>query len=250
MESLRCLIVDDEPLARDRLRALLGESDVDVEVIGEAGSGRVAVPMILETEPDVVFLDVQMPGMDGFEVVALLPRPRPHVVFVTAFDEYALRAFEVHAVDYLTKPVRLQRLQETLRLVHDRGAVERRVRALEELAAEARLRPLKRIIAQVGRSMRVIPIEEVRWFEARDKLVFAHTADGAAPVSFTLDELEARLDPAQFIRLHRAHIVNGAAIRELAPWFSGTYVVLLHDETRLEVARRRVAEVKARLGGA
>jgi two-component system, LytTR family, response regulator len=248
MDRLRCLIVDDEPLASERLRALLAEAEVEMDVIGEAGSGQAAVELVRKAAPDIVFLDVQMPGLNGFDVVEALKPPRPQVVFVTAFDEYALRAFEVHAVDYLTKPVRLQRLNETLRLLRDREEVVRRARALDALADAHRQQPLRRVIAQAGRKLRVIPLEEVRWFEARDKLVLAHAGEGAYPVSFTLDDLGERLDPAQFIRLHRSHIVNAGAIRELVPWFSGTYAVLLHDGTRLEVARRRVAEVKARLG--
>lgn len=246
---LTCILVDDEPLARQRMRSLLEEAEVAVEVVGEAPSGQVAVPLINETAPDVVFLDVQMPVLDGFDVAELLAKPRPHIVFVTAFDEYALRAFEVHAVAYLTKPVRLRRLNETLSMLSDRARLERSAFALEALASEHRQHPLRRITVQAGRKLRVIPVAEVRWIEARDKLVFVHVAGGRFPVPFTLDEVEARLDPSQFIRLHRSHVVNAGVIRELVPWFSGTYVVRLDDGTQLEVARRRVREVKARLGG-
>ncbi|MEO1480453.1 MAG: response regulator, partial [Bacteroidota bacterium] len=111
---LRAVLVDDEPLARTRMRMLLAEAEQEVEVIGEAGSGREAVPLIYETKPDVLFLDIQMPVLDGFDVLDLLAPPRPHVVFVTAYDEFALRAFEVHALDYLTKPVRAERLARSL----------------------------------------------------------------------------------------------------------------------------------------
>jgi two-component system, LytTR family, response regulator len=246
---LTCVMVDDEPLARQRLRALLEEAEVPVEIVGEAAGGQAAVPLIHETAPDVVFLDVQMPVLDGFDVVELLARPRPHIVFVTAFDEYALRAFEVHAVDYLTKPVRLRRLNETLAMLRDRTRLERSAAAVDALSAAHRQQPLRRITVQAGQKLRVIPVSEIRWIEARDKLVFAHAAGGRHPVSFTLDEVEARLDPSQFVRLHRSHIVNAGAIRELVPWFSGTYLVRLDDGTQLEVARRRVREVKARLGG-
>lgn len=245
---IRALLVDDEPLARERLRALLAEADIPVQVIGEAGGGHEAIQLAHELRPDVVFLDVQMPVLDGFDVAELLPRPRPLVVFVTAHDDQALRAFEVEAIDYLTKPVRLMRLNGTLsRLAGQLGSHE------PDHGTESLLRhrttPLARITVHVGRRLRVTPIDEVRWFQAREGLVVAHLITGGAHVvDFTLDELESRLAPERFIRAHRSHIIHVGYIRELVPWFAGSYVVTLDDGTQLQVARRRVRDMRRMLG--
>ena len=241
---MRCVLVDDEPLARERLRALLAEAPMPVDVVGEAGSGQEAVPLIHQTRPDLVFLDVQMPVLDGFDVVDLLAPPRPHIVFVTAYDDYALRAFEVHALDYLTKPVRLERLVGTLERVAAQAT------PAEGLTALRRTRPLQRLTVHVGRRLRIVQAEEIRWAEAEAKLVFVHLTDGQRyPTDFTLDELEARLDPQHFLRIHRSYLVNAAFVRELVPWFSGTYQLRLNDGHTLPVARRRTRPVRDHLGG-
>lgn len=245
---MRCILVDDEPLARERLRTLLQEADADVEIVDEAASGKDAVPLIHDVRPDVVFLDVQMPVLDGFDVVDLLAAPRPHIVFVTAYDEYALKAFDVHALDYLTKPVRLERLNETLRRVQAALGTEAADRRLDALRRERQDRPLRRLTVHVGRKLRVVDLDAVRYIEADDKLVFAHLAETRYRTDFTLDELERRLD-ARFVRAHRAHIVNLDAVHELIPWSSGTYRLRLVDGTELPVARRRAQAVKEALGG-
>ena len=245
---MRCILVDDEPLARERLRALLDEAAIDVTIVGEAGSGKEAIPLIHEEQPDVVFLDVQMPVLDGFDVVDLLAEPRPHIVFVTAYDEYALQAFEVHALDYLTKPVRLERLNKTLRRVQDERDKATARDGLDSLQHERQHRPIRRMTVHVGRKLRVINLGAIRYIEADDKLVFVHLADAKYRTDFTLDELEQRLDE-RFVRPHRSHIVNLDAVRELIPWSSGTYRLRLTDGTDLPVARRRTSEVKQALGG-
>jgi two-component system LytT family response regulator len=167
---------------------------------------------------------------------------------VTAYDQHAIRAFEVHALDYLLKPVRLSRLTQTLsRLANreSRGARE----GVEELVRERGSQPLARLTVHAGRKLRVVPLDEIRWIESRDKIVLAHLEDGAShPTDFTLDELEERLDPSRFLRTHRSCIVNISSIRELIPWFAGTYVVKLDGGTQLPVARRRVRDVKESLG--
>ncbi len=244
---MRCLLVDDEPLARERFRSLLDEADADIEIVAEAGGGKDAVSLIHEHEPDVVFLDVQMPVLDGFDVVDLLPEARPHVVFVTAYDEYAIQAFEVHALDYLTKPVRLDRLNKTLRRVRDAMGGEDDSR-LDDLRDSRRDQVLERLTVHVGRRLRVVPLDEVRWIEADEGLVFAHTPDGRYRTDFTLDELEDRLPPDRFVRTHRSTIVNLDVVHELVPWSSGTYRLRLTDGTKLSVARRRVDDVKEALG--
>ena len=245
---MRCLLVDDEPLARERLQSLLSEADDEIDVVAEAGGGQEAVSLIHEYEPDVVFLDVQMPVLDGFDVVDLLPEARPHVVFVTAYDEYAIQAFDVHALDYLTKPVRLGRLNDTLDRVQN-ALDDAPHESLDEFRASRQDENLKRLTVHVGRRLRVVPLDEVRWIEADDGLVFAHTTDGRYRTDFTLSELEARLPADRFVRTHRSTIVNLDAVYELVPEPAGTGLLRLQDGTEVTVARRRRADVKDALGG-
>lgn len=244
---MRCLLVDDEPLARERLQALLDEAEAEVDVLAEAGSGKQAVSLIHEHGPDVVFLDVQMPVLDGFDVVDLLPEARPHIVFVTAYDEYAIQAFEVHALDYLTKPVRLDRLNETLKRAREAVETDPGGR-IDELRAARSDESLKRLTVHIGRRLRVVPLDDVRWIETDDGLVFAHTTDGRYRTDFTLSELEHRLPSDQFVRIHRSTIVNLGEAYELVPQPSGTFKLRLRDGTELQVARRRAEEVKQALG--
>lgn len=243
---IRCLLVDDEPLARERFRNLLHKSSTTIEILAEAESGAKAIPLIYEHKPDVVFLDIQMPGLSGFEVVDLLAHPRPHIIFVTAFDEYALKAFEVHALDYLTKPVRLERLERTLK--HLCNIQTRNSEALDALRHERKHIPLSRLTVHIGQRLRVVNLQEIRRIEADNKIVYVDLEDGRFRTDFTLDELEKRLDSTQFLRIHRSHLVRIGAVRELIPWFSGTYCVKLDNGTQLPVARRRLAEIKALFG--
>lgn len=249
---LRCLLVDDEPLARERLRSLLNEADADVEIVAEAESGKAAVSLIHDHAPEVVFLDVQMPVLDGFDVVDLLPEgaaDRPHIVFVTAYDEYALEAFEVHALDYVTKPVRLDRLNTTLNRVVDALADggDAGQRELDSFREARQDQVLTRLTVHVGKRLRVIPLDEVRWIEADDGFVFAHTQDGRYRTDRTLSELEERLPPEDFIRTHRSAIVNLGAVYELVPEPAGTATLRLRDGTEVKVARRRTDDVEAAL---
>jgi two-component system LytT family response regulator len=248
---MHCLLVDDEPLARERLRDLLDEADADAEIVAEAGGGQEAVSLIHEHEPEVVFLDVQMPVLDGFDVVDLLPDrdQRPHIVFVTAYDEYALEAFEVHALDYVTKPVRLERLNETLDRVQDALADTPPTDqdGLDGLRDARQDQALKRLTVHVGKRLRVVPLDEVRWIEADEGFVFAHTTDGRYRTDFTLGELEERLPPDDFVRTHRSTIVNLDAVYELVPEPAGTATLRLQDGTEVKVARRRTDDVEAAL---
>jgi two-component system LytT family response regulator len=249
---MRCLLVDDEPLARERLRDLLDEADADVNVVAEAEGGKEAVSLIHDCELDVVFLDVQMPVLDGFDVVDLLPgnsANRPHIVFVTAYDEYAIQAFEVHALDYVTKPVRLDRLNTTLSRLKDALMEEDTTgqNKLEDLREARHDQTLKRLTLHIGKRLRVVPLEEVRWIEADDGFVFAHTADGRYRTDFTLGELEERLPPDDFVRTHRSSIVNLDTAYEFVPEPAGTAKLRLRDGTEIEVARRRTDEVEAAL---
>jgi two-component system LytT family response regulator len=245
---MRCIIVDDESLARERFRSLLRRSGRDIEIIAEADNGIRAIPIIHELKPDIVFLDIQMPGLSGFEVIDLLARPRPHIVFVTAYDEYALQAFEARALDYLTKPVRLERLEKTLDYAADLHLVRQADARIEELRTERQNTRLNRLTVQNGNALRVIDALDILRIEAEDKYVHIFLSDGQYRTDFTLDELAARLDPQHFLRIHRSHIVRLGAVREIIPWFSGSYCVKLSDGTQLPVARRRAAELKDLFG--
>ena len=242
--KISCIIVDDEPLARSRLAALLNESSHDVEIVGQFSGAREALPAIHELAPNVVFVDVQMPVLDGFDLVDLLVPPKPPIVFVTAFDEYAIKAFEVHALDYLTKPVRLERLNGCLNRITSGGSPDPNSRFTNDVNRNH----LSCLTTKVGSRLRVLQISDVAWIESEDKLTMAAVNDRKYSIHFTLDELETKLDPAKFIRTHRSCIVNTSFVSELIPWFSGTYKVKLTDGAELPVARRRVRDFKEMLG--
>ena len=250
-ETLRTLVVDDEKLARDRLRGFLAGLG-DVELVGEAANGLEAVQMIQDRRPDLVFLDVQMPGMDGFEVLRALPGPPPQVVFATAYDEYAIRAFEVQAIDYLLKPFARTRVEEAVGRARGRlkrgGAgfdVEAVVRRLEE----GRKAYVTQISAHSGRRILLLPVEEVQWFGVENRLVYAHTSERAFMTNYTLRELEERLDPELFFRVHKASLVNLRHVKEIVPWFGGRYRLAMRDHAKSEVAvsRTQARALRAKL---
>ena len=250
--ALRIVIVDDEPLARARARRLLAEVG-GAEVVGEAGSADEARAVIAAVHPDLMLLDVQMPGEDGFALLASLA-PRPAVVFVTAFDQYAVRAFEENAVDYLLKPFRADRLAAALeRARRDLARPEDLSRRLGELVAAlgAGAAPhLERLTVRVGVRQIILQVEDVLWFGAEDKLVFAATAGDRHWLDLTLDHLERRLDPRRFARVHRGAIVNLDHAVALRPAFAGTWRLQLDDPARTEVpvSRARARTLRERLG--
>jgi two-component system LytT family response regulator len=251
---LRLVIVDDEPLARSRARRLLAEIG-GAEVVGEAGSAPEAAECIAATRPDAVLLDIQMPGEDGFSLLARLD-PRPAIVFVTAYDQYAVRAFEENAVDYLLKPFRAERLAAALERVRaDLARPEALSRRLEELLAAvgpgARATPfLERFTIRRGQRQVIVRADEVLWFGAEEKLVFAAVEGDRHYVNFTLDDLERRLDPARFARVHRSAIANLDHAAALRPGFAGTWRLQMDDAARTEVpvSRARARTLRARLG--
>ncbi len=231
MTALRVLIVDDEPPARDLLRALLAEHD-DVTVVAEANNGRQAVAAIRRHRPDLVFLDVQMPELDGFGVIEAVGSDRmPAVVFVTAYDRYAVRAFESEAVDYLLKPFDAERLATALR----RAAAGELGRRLEGVMHRLRAdRPAGRRLP-VSRQgvVRFVEVDAIDWIEADGKHAILHTGRETHVVTETLAAVEARLEPDRFLRIHRSIVVNVDRIREVQPWFQGGFVLILQDGTRL-----------------
>ena len=244
MTTLRTLIVDDEPLARERVRMMLGTHD-DVVVIGEFGDGQQAIDAIRQDRPDIVFLDVQMPGVDGFGVLrALEGEALPYVVFVTAYDQYALRAFEVHALDYVLKPFNGERFAQALEraraAIAKRGEMEPvdtdRLRSLvASLTAEQREK--QRIVVKSSGRVFFVKVDDIDWIEAEGNYVRLHMGPQSHLLRETMKGMESVLDASQFIRIHRSTIVNADRIRELQPLFHGEYAVILRDGTRLMASR-------------
>ncbi len=251
--TLRVLLVDDEPVARRRLGRLLRD-DRDIEIAGQCGDGASAVAAVRALEPDLVLLDVQMPEMDGFDVLQALGAERlPAIIFVTAFDRYALRAFEVHALDYLLKPVDSERLARAIgraraRLAEARGStLDPRVLALlEGFAAERRF--LTRMPVRMGGRVVVVPMSEVDYITAADNYVTLHAGGQQHLVRDTMGRLERELDPARFVRIHRSTIVQVDRIRELLPDFHGDFTMILADGSRVQLSRTYRPHVEQVLG--
>lgn len=248
-DRLRALIVDDEELARERVRTLL-LPHADVEISGECSNGFEAIRAIEEHDPDLLFLDVQMPQLDGFGVLEAV-RDRPHlpaVVFITAYDVYALKAFEVHAVDYLLKPFDRERFNAALdRLRRDRARPEAG-RALHAVLDDARKR-LKRFVIRLPDRIYFIPIDDVDWMEAAGNYVRLHVGAESHLLRDTMTHLDESLDDERFLRVHRSTIVNVSRIRELQPTFGGDHVILLHSGARLQLSRRYRSALERLLDG-
>ncbi|MBV9879258.1 MAG: response regulator transcription factor [Gemmatirosa sp.] len=250
--ALRVLVVDDEPLARDCVRLALRDA-AGVEVVGECADGAAAVDAIRVHRPDVVFLDVQMPGLDGFGVVDAVGVDRmPSVVFVTAFDAHAIRAFEVHALDYVLKPFENDRLLAALRRAReDRrtrrdGALGRRLaRLLRGLQTEGgdvaapRREPVRRFAVRHDGRIRFVAVDEVDWVEADGNYAVLHAGAQRHRVRFTIQALARELDPTRFFQIHRSTIVNLDRVKEVQPWFGGDYVAILTTGEKLRVSRTR-----------
>lgn len=238
--KVRTIVVDDEPLARERLLKLLRAED-EVEVIGEAGNGREAVELIKRERPDLVFLDVQMPELDGFGVLAeLKDDERPAVVFVTAYDKFALKAFDVHAVDYLLKPFDKERFQTALQRALNHLSREKPEAIHEKLSALlTELRPPQqtdRIAVKADGRVIFVKAGDIDWVEAADNYVSLHVGKESHLLRETMSSIEARL-PKQFLRISRSTIVNSERIKELQPLFHGEYAVILRDGTKLTLSR-------------
>ncbi len=248
--ALRILIVDDEPTARRGVRLLL-EKEEDVLIAGEAGNGEEAVELIAKLKPDLVFLDVQMPAPDGFQIIQRVGvDAMPAVIFITAYDEYALRAFEVNAVDYLLKPYEDDRFSAALRRA--RNAVQQKRRSLADdrlsrLLAFLETTPVgspdgkealpDRILVKSSGEIFFLKTEEIDWIEAEGDYMVFHVGGKTHLLRETMARLEARLDPKRFVRIHRSTIVNIDRVRKLSPAFIGEYAVILQDGTKLRLSR-------------
>jgi two-component system LytT family response regulator len=260
---MNVLLVDDEPPARRRMRRLLGDAG-DVQVVAECGSGASAIEALRTHRIDLVFLDIHMPGVDGFVVAEALSGPdAPLLVFVTAHDSHAIRAFEARALDYLLKPVREERLTATLARAREALAARRSAAYATQLrsviaqldqdvatgpatAAAGPAAP-ERIEVRDGERVRYVDAAEVAWVEAQGAYVRLHTSRGTFEIRDTLARLEASLDARRFVRIHRSYLVNVGQVRELRPWFGGDAVLVLNDGHELKVSRTYRAQLKQRL---
>ncbi|HEV3470771.1 MAG TPA: LytTR family DNA-binding domain-containing protein [Pyrinomonadaceae bacterium] len=252
---LRVLVVDDEPLAREKIRGM-ADLDPELRVIGECGNGSEAIEAIQNLKPDLILLDVQMPEVGGFAVLEALKDagPLPPVIFITAYDHYAVRAFEVHALDYLLKPFDRERFQAAMerakrqirRESSNNGIDERIIALLEQLREPARYS--ERLVVKTGGRVFFLNTDEIDWIEAEGNYVNIHTGKKSYLLRETISSLESQLDPREFVRIHRSAIVNINRIKELQPWSHGEYHILLHDGTRLTLSRSYREKLQSALG--
>lgn len=250
---IRVLLVDDEPLAREMLKEML-QGDPHAAIVGESVNGREALEAIRAHAPDLLFLDVQMPELGGFEVLAALEQVQiPHVVFVTAYDQYAVRAFEVHALDYLLKPFDQERFdiswqRAKAQIIRDRnGGTDQRILALlEELKAGSKY--LDRLVIKAAGRIYFLETDEIDWIEAEGNYVSVHSAKKSHLLRETISSLESQLNPKKFVRIHRSSIVRIDRIKEMQPWFHGEYRILLQNGTLLTLSRNYRDKLQEALG--
>jgi two-component system LytT family response regulator len=246
LSTLQVLVVDDEAPARRKILRLLRQ-EPDVQVVREAGGAESAIAAITKHRPDLVFLDVQMPGMDGFGVVQAIPaKEMPRVVFVTAHDQYALRAFEVHAFDYLLKPFGEQRFRTVLQRARDQNAQSSdgfaaRIQDLLSQLQRERSFPDRLLVHENGRA-HFVSIRDITWIEADRNYLILHCGAKTHTLRGTLESLAGTLDPKEFVRINRGSLVRLDAIRELLSWFHGEFKVILKDSTELRWSRRYVKQ--------
>ncbi|MCM3874305.1 MAG: LytTR family DNA-binding domain-containing protein [Pyrinomonadaceae bacterium] len=254
MESplIRVLLVDDESLAREMLREML-QDDPQVIIVGESCNGREALEAIRIHSPDLIFLDVQMPDLGGFEVLEALGRDIPRVIFVTAYDQYAVRAFEVHALDYLLKPfdqerfdISWQRARAQILRDRDGGTDQRILALLEEMKAGNKY--LERLVIKASGRIYFLETAEIDWIEAEGNYVSVHSAKKSHLLRETISSLESQLDPKKFLRIHRSSIVRIDRIQELQPWFHGEYRIILQNGTQLTLSRNYRDKLQEALG--
>ena len=252
MKKIRTLVVDDEPLARERLTSLLS-AEADMEVVGQCRDGEEAVKAIIEQSPDLVFLDVQMPAMNGFEVIEQVGSERmPLVIFVTAYDQHALKAFQVRALDYVLKPFDRERFQEATQRARahiqrdETGDLGRRLLALVKDLRRDQPKT-ERLVVKSGGRLFFLRTDEIDWIEAAGNYVRLHVGNTSHLLRETMNAIEGRLDAEKFFRIHRSRIVNMERIQEMQPWLNGEYAVVLRTGTRLTLSRGYREKLQERL---
>ncbi len=248
MKKLRALIVEDEAPARDLIKAFLKDHD-HIELIGECDNGFDAVKMINDQKPDLVFLDIQMPKLTGFEMIELLDE-MPEIIFTTAFDQYAIKAFELNAVDYIMKPFSKQRFAGAVEKVSERLQQKKREPIVEEFARRMKedVRELERVFVKTGSKIDVIPVMDIIRVEAQDDYVDIITAKGKFLKKDTMNYLEKALPEGTFVRVHRSHIVNINYIQKIEKYGKESSMVVLKDGSRVQVSKSRIKDLKNQLG--
>jgi two-component system LytT family response regulator len=243
MNALRIVIVDDEPLARAVVREY-ASGDPDLAIVAECANGFDAVKAVAEHKPDLVLLDVQMPKLDGFEVLELLGRDQA-IVFITAYDQYALRAFEVHAVDYLLKPFSAERFQDAMARARERQRAKAAPPDVEAIVRDARPKggPAERVLIRDGANVHVLPVDEIDYVEAQDDYVAFTSAGKQYLKDQTLAAVEAALDPSRFVRIHRSYVLNIDRIAKVELYAKDSRIAILRDGTRLPVSRAGYARL-------
>ncbi|GAA4434905.1 LytTR family DNA-binding domain-containing protein [Pontibacter saemangeumensis] len=245
---MKCLIIDDEPLARGMVAEYL-QRHPDIEVVQECGDGFAGVKAIMQHQPDLIFLDIQMPKINGFEMLELVDRA-PGVIFTTAFDEYALRAFEANAVDYLLKPFSQERFDAALK----KWLENRQIRPAEDKAADLSEVPAKqpeeqqRIVVKAANDIRIIPVKDVLYLEAYDDYVKVHTGNGLFLKKKTMGYYERVLDPSQFVRVHRSYIIPLAQLTRIEPLEKDSHIALLKNGVRVPLSRTGYSKLRTVLG--
>ena len=242
---MRVAIVDDELLARSVLREYLARHD-DIDIVAECANGFDAVKAIAELEPELVFLDIQMPRLDGFEVAELIGA-KTRLIFVTAYDQYALKAFECHALDYLLKPFSEQRFEQALAHARAQRSTPDTVQALARAAA-TRAAPLDRVLIRDGAKVHVIASARIDYIEAQDDYISIRSEGKSYLKSQTLAELETQLDPAKFLRVHRSYLLNIDGIRRIEAATKDSHVAILRDDTRIPVSKAGYQKLRLLVG--
>jgi two-component system LytT family response regulator len=237
------MIIDDEPLARSIIRKYLEPFD-DLEVVGECGDGFEAVKVIAEQHPDLLFLDIQMPKINGFELLEILPEP-PAVIFTTAFDEYALKAFEVHALDYLLKPFSSERFGQAIEKWRTIAPEQRKT--LPQITYQPPEEQF-RVVIKDGSEIKIIPTADIHYIEAYDDYVKIHTSNGTHLKKKTMSHFEQSLSPQQFIRIHRSYILNIQQLTRIESYEKNSYVAILKSGARLSISRNAYGDLKTALG--
>lgn len=243
----KAIIIDDEPLARSIVKEYL-QDHPQIEIVEECNDGFEGMKAIMQRHPDVIFLDIQMPKINGFEMLELIEQP-PAVIFTTAFDEYAIKAFESHAVDYLLKPFGKDRFDKAIGrlLSQQKTAAEENTQSLLETASQAGPQS-ERIVVKMGTKIKIIPTDEIHYLEASDDYVKIHTKDGAFLKNKTMGHFEKSLDAQQFVRTHRSYIVNVQLVTRIDPYEKENYVAILKTGAQVPVSRAGYAKLKSVLG--